>query len=60
MNKGGIKPPNYFFVYFGGYIMNKKGLIQDCLNKLNKLNDMSWEDIIINIISILKIKIPLK
>ena len=25
--------------------MNKKGLIQDCLNKLNKLNDMSWEDI---------------
>lgn len=26
--------------------MNRKGLIQDCLNKLNKLNDMSWEDII--------------
>ena len=26
--------------------MNNKDLIKDCVNKLNKLNDMSWEDIV--------------
>ena len=26
--------------------MNNKELIKDCINKLNKLNDMSWEEIV--------------